>query len=191
MTSATNQKKRDDINRMADRLKKDEFILEQWTSVDGKTLVLDKFFNQKLDLYRDYDNDPFEPMYVRTGVDKDATVRFTDQVIYGWKQAVQAVNNRDPKDVELESVVHKHIVTPETESVIATALMRSDSQFNKAGEDIFAFERGEEEFDALMGTVHAKRTAEMLTEYVLIFLTTYLAVLQTRANCVFAVTMMF
>jgi hypothetical protein len=138
-------------------------MLEHWTSPDGKTLVFDKFFNEKLDLYRDYDKDPLgETVYERQGLDKDATVRFTDQAMFGWKLAI---GNRNPRDVGLENIVHKDIITEETNTVIEASLARAGRRF-ESSEDVIVFEKGQEEFEAIMGTIHGRRMAEMLTEYV-------------------------
>ena len=137
-------------------------ILEQWTSPDGKTLVFDKFFNKRLDLYRDFEGEKDFEIYQRTGLDKGSSVGFTDQAIFGWKQAIR---NRDPRDVGLENIVHKSIITTSTTNIIKATLSRSDKVMYVAT-DTIVFKKGESGFEALMGTVHATRTAQILAEYV-------------------------
>jgi len=155
------------IAAMENRLKTIENMLESWTSPNGKTLIFDKFFNEAYDLWREKkpdENDEFQTfaIYDRPGLDKSKAVRFTDQAMFGWKRAV---GGRDPKDVGLENIVHRGIVTDATNLVIDTVLARTPKVFD-AGKNTITFRKGEEEFDALMGTVHGSRTAQMLTEYV-------------------------
>jgi len=152
---------------MQGRLKTTENMLEQWTSPDGKTMVFDKFFNEAYDLWREKKPDPTDEfktfaMYDRPGLDKSKSVRFTDQAMFGYKRAVAG---KDPKTVGLENIVHRDIVTAETNLVIDTVLRRTTNEFDSV-KDTITFNKGEEEFDALMGTVHGSRTAQMLTEYV-------------------------
>ena len=153
------------IAAMENRLKTIENMLVQWTSPDGKTLIFDKFFNEAYDLWREKKPDPKDEfqtfaMYDRPGLDKSKAVRFTDQAMFAWRRAL---GGRDPKDVGLESVVHRDIVTEETNLVIDTIMRRTDKEFD-ANKDTITFNKGDEEFDVLMGTVHGSRTAQMLTE---------------------------
>ncbi|KAH7401220.1 hypothetical protein BKA66DRAFT_564879 [Pyrenochaeta sp. MPI-SDFR-AT-0127] len=150
------------LDRLASRLRNSENLLEQWTSPDGKSLVLERFFNEKYDLYRDYDQDSNnEYEYLRQGLHKDAVIRFTDQVMVGWKQTI---GNRDPKEVGLENVVHKDIITDETNQLIDAVLAKAGKIIDDDN-DFIEFNKGEEGFEAIMGTVHGRRTAEMLTDY--------------------------
>ena len=102
-------------------------------------------------------------MYERVPLDDSAAIRFTDQAMLGW---LQALCNRDPIEVGLDKIVHKGIITDSTNKVIDT-LKRSGQSFGGDGLDVFQFGRGEEGFDELMGTIHGTRTAHMLTESVL------------------------
>lgn len=152
----------DQLDIMTQDLKSENRILKQYTSPDGKTLIFDKFCNAKYDLYRKLENEPENGFreYERDEMDKDAVIRFTDQAMIGWKQSV---GNRNPRDIGLEKIIHKGIITEDTHTVINAVLKRKGVTLVNDGQ-IIEFTKGGAIFDALLGTVHGKRTADMLFE---------------------------
>lgn len=133
-------------------------------SGDGKTLLLESFFNEKNDLYRAY-SDEHEPILSRGEINKNNVIRMTDQVMLGYEQAVRKAGN-NPATAELHSIVHSRIVTPHTEQVIYKVLEESgrDKELREDKNKVVSFKSSDMEFDALMGTIHGTRTAQMLME---------------------------
>ncbi|KAF2823855.1 hypothetical protein CC86DRAFT_408875 [Ophiobolus disseminans] len=153
-------------DNLGEDLKGEEHLFESWTSGDGKSLVFERMFNERLDLYRPLDKDPdgFE-RYQRQGVGPNNAVRFTDQGMFSW---TQAIGNRDSRAIGLERIVHKNIITDATNGIITAAMQRGKRypfDPNTSELRIEEFRRGDDGFEAIMGTIHAKRTAQMLTDY--------------------------
>lgn len=157
-------------------MKTEEAILEQWTSADGKTLILEKFFNKKLDLYRDYSETDLqtdyshlskagqenERMYVRTGLDPRKAIQFTDMVMFGWQMSV---GNQDFKAVGLNKIVHKWINTQNTVETIQAELdadQKKGDQLNNG--QVAEWKKGEPGFDKIAATVHVRRVAQLMNE---------------------------
>ncbi|KAF2274414.1 uncharacterized protein EI97DRAFT_478838 [Westerdykella ornata] len=139
-------------------------MLTTYSSINKKSIVLNWSYNKKYDLYRNYENDPEGYWELeRMGLEPQNSVKFTDQVMYGWKKASEEAG-KDPKDVDLENVVRQAIDNKETEQVITAALQRSGKSLRDEN-DLAEFQKGEEGFEAIMGTVHGKRVAQMLLDY--------------------------
>lgn len=134
-------------------------MLQQYTSADGKTLILDKLFHAKYDLYRDLKQEQ-DSAFIdlkRDGLAPQSAIRFTDQAMLGWKQSI---GDRNPSDVGLERVVHKGIVTDDTVHL----LEKVSDEFENEDNLPLRFFKGEEEFERIAGTIHVQRVAEMLFE---------------------------
>lgn len=154
----------DKLDKLVDFLKTDEAISEMWVSSDGKTIVLDKFYNQQNDLYLPYKGPEEEVLLNRAEIDKSKAIRMTDQIMLGYEQAAKKAG-RNPRDAGLTRIVHKQIATESTEEVIKQVTTRVGNDFKDAkGTKSFGIK--EYHFDALLGTAHGTRTAQMLTEYV-------------------------
>jgi hypothetical protein len=164
MAVATTPERKQEVGGIAERMRNGhEIILEQHISQDGKILILDKFFNARYNLYRELkeEKDDYLKMYERPALDESAAIRFTDQAMLGW---LQALGNRDPIQTGLDKIVYRGIVTESTNKAILATMARSNNGFGENYENLVHFEKGDEGFAILMGTVHGKRTADMLAE---------------------------
>ncbi|KAF2183550.1 hypothetical protein K469DRAFT_690009 [Zopfia rhizophila CBS 207.26] len=153
---------------------KEAALLSTYQNTDRKSIVIDFSFNNKYDVFRNYKTTEGNK-FNRVGLDEAQQIRMTDQVMLGWRQAAGTAN-KDVKDVELEFVIQKQIVTDDTNNVINAALERvgkklDDIDNQGADQDFFKFNKNDldlkvkEGFEAIAGTVHGQRVAQMLRDY--------------------------
>ncbi|KAF2871056.1 hypothetical protein BDV95DRAFT_607333 [Massariosphaeria phaeospora] len=144
-------------------------LLETYTSIERKSIAIPRSYNNDLDVYRGWT----EGMTRRQGLDETQSVRWTDEVMIGWKGAIDKAG-KQPQDVELESVLRVGIVTDDTNDVINAALARIGRKLddnNDSDADFFKFQKNDpdpntkEGFEAIAGTIHARRVAQMLRDY--------------------------
>lgn len=140
-----------------------------------RSMVIDHSYNQKFDLHRKYPRNDGAPIdeedFRRSGSDdgkpagQKEAFGYTEQVMYGLKRRFDA-EGIDPKTLPLENIVRRNIETVETNAVIKAALAKSGQKLD-GPDDVVSFDRGSDEYEALMGTIHGERMLQMLTEYVL------------------------
>jgi hypothetical protein len=162
------------LDEIEDLYLEDPFLFT-YANVERKSIVVPHSYNSQYDIYRSYDGVD-NKLLIREGLDETQALRWTDEVMYGWRQALSKAG-KDVKDVELESVIRHGIVTEDTTEVI-NALMarvgkRLDSIDNKdKNEDFFKINKDDpdprikEGFETIAGTIHGQRVAQMLREYV-------------------------
>lgn len=156
----------------------EDTILTTYQNIEARGIIIHQSQHKDLDVLRSNDKDiaPDKPQYQRTqGVNPSKSIRWTDQVMYGWRRAAGEAE-KDPKDVELKWIFRSGITNEDTNKVIQAAMRRNGQKFvennvNDADE-IVSYTKGDpdpkkaEAFDAIAGTVHGKRVAQMLREYV-------------------------
>lgn len=159
-----------DLDALAKKLREAEMLQTQ-ANTDKGVIVVELSFNRKYDVYRDYDKDGLERPAL-TG-NKDDAIKWTDQVMAGWKKAIAAKDpNLTPKDVELKNIIRHNIATEETNNVIEAAMQKAGQKFgtdSSKDEDWIEFSHNgerKEGFEAIAGTIHGKRVIQMLKEYV-------------------------
>lgn len=150
------------LESMTDLLK-NQPMLQVDVNIQSKVIVLPASFNRALDLNRKLD-DPNENILQRPGLDNEGSVKFTDQVMYSWELASNQAG-KNVKEVELEYVVRDHIVTDDTRRVIEMAMEKANKRYEDSPDALVEFEKGQEGFEAIMGTIHGERIAQMLAEY--------------------------
>jgi len=158
------------LDEVATIYKNDETpMLETYSNVERKSIIVPNSNNNLYDIHRDYDGAE-SPLLAREGLDKEESLRWTDEVMYGWKKAASFAQ-KDVKDLELESVIRYGIVTKDSINVINAVMARVGKQLDGV-DDVFKVNKYDpdpkmrEGFEAIAGTIHGNRVAQMLREYV-------------------------
>jgi hypothetical protein len=140
-------------------------------------MIMDYSFNRKYDLHRKYPRvdgaEVDEEAYRRDGSDKDKpddqkeAIGYSDQVMYTLKKAYDDnTSGITLKGAPIENIVRRNIETKETNQVIEAVMAKSGQKLAN-NDDVVSFDKGTQEFEAIMGTIHGERMLQMLREYVL------------------------
>jgi hypothetical protein len=157
------------LDDVAEKLK-DGTILQTQSNTDHGLIAIELSFGRKYDVYRDYDKDGLERPPV-TG-NKDDAIRWTDQVMDGWKKAISRKDpNLSVRDVPLNHIIRSNVFNDDTNNVIEAAMQKAGQKFGDRAkdEDYIVFAKNDENkegFEAIAGTDHGKRVIQMLKEYV-------------------------